>query len=126
MTGHRLRILALSAFALAALAVPATSATRFDGTWSLTAVTTKGHCGVIPVAMAITRGRISATGGSFALYPIRLSGRVGRSGGTSLKAITGPRIAWGKGRFGYLQGKGTWHGTGPSGLCSGVWTATRS
>jgi hypothetical protein len=114
----------LSAFAAVAFAVPA-SATRFDGPWTMTAVTTRGHCGTIPVGMPISRGRIAATSGSYAFYPISLSGRVSASGSASLKAITGPRIAYGTGRFKGFEARGTWRGTGPSGVCTGVWTATR-
>jgi hypothetical protein len=125
MIDHRQRALALlSAFAVVAFAVPA-SAARFDGAWTMTAVTTRGHCGTIPVGMRISSGRISATGGSYAFYPISLSGRVSASGSASLKAITGPRIAYGTGRFKGFEASGTWRGTGPSGVCTGVWTATR-
>jgi len=27
--------------------------------------------------------------------------------------------------FNRMQGSGTWVGTGPSGICSGIWTAIR-
>ena len=54
MIDHRQRAL-LSAFAVVAFAVPA-SAARFDGAWAMTAVTTRGHCGTIPVGMLISRG----------------------------------------------------------------------
>ena len=58
MIDHRQRALALlSAFAVVAFAVPA-SAARFDGAWAMTAVTTRGHCGTIPVGMLISKGRI--------------------------------------------------------------------
>jgi len=125
MIDHRQRVLALSAaFAVIAFAVPARAA-RFDGAWSMTAVTTRGHCGTIPVGMVINRGRISATSGSYAFYPINLSGRVSASGSASLKAVTGPRIAYGTGKFKGSEASGTWQGKGPSGLCFGVWTATR-
>ncbi len=121
------RTLAFAASLTAALifAPLAAHAGRYDGTWSMTAITTKGHCGVIPVGMFIKRGRISSTGGSFAFYPIRLSGSVNGTGSANLKAITGPRIAWGTGRFRGAQASGKWHGTGPSGLCFGVWSATK-
>jgi hypothetical protein len=126
MTYTRWRVLALSAaLAVFAFAPPAAARSGYDGTWSMVAITTKGHCGVIPVGMLIRRGRISSTSGSYAFHPIRLSGRVSRSGSVTLKAITGPRIAWGTGRFNGTQASGKWHGTGPSGLCFGVWNATR-
>jgi hypothetical protein len=92
----------------------------------MTAVTTRGHCGTIPIGMGITGGRIYSTGGSFAFYSISLGGRVSPSGSVSLKAVAGPRVAHGTGRFTHVRGSGRWHGKGPSGLCSGVWSATRS
>jgi hypothetical protein len=42
-----------------------------------------------------------------------------------MNAVAGPRSAKGTGRFNRVQGSGTWVGTGPSGVCSGVWTAIR-
>jgi hypothetical protein len=114
----------LTASALICSTLPA-SAGNYDGNWSMTAVTTKGHCGTIPMGMGITGGRIYATGGWFAFYPIELGGRVSGSGRAQLKAVAGPRIAHGTGRFRGAQASGKWHGTGPSGLCSGYWRATR-
>jgi len=104
---------------------PPAIASRYDGNWSMTAVTTRGHCGTIPMNMAVTGGRIISTGGSFAFYPIQLGGRVSNSGGAKLKAVAGPRVANGSGRFTPTSARGTWRGRGPSGLCSGYWTATR-
>jgi hypothetical protein len=125
MIATRICALALAgATAIICYAAPA-SAGKFDGNWSMTAVTTKGHCGVIPIGMGITNGRIYSTGGSFAFYSISLGGRVSDSGGVSLKAVAGPRVAHGTGRFTRVRGGGTWKGKGPSGLCSGTWTATR-
>jgi len=70
--GNRTCALALAAAAAFILAAPpASSASRFDGNWSMTAVTTRGHCGTIPMSMAVSGGRIFATGGSFAFYSIR-------------------------------------------------------
>lgn len=125
MMGNRLAALALAA-AATVFAAPSAGAGRFDGTWSMTAVTTKGHCGVIPIGMGIKGGRIYSTGGSFAFYAISLGGRVSGSGGATIKAIAGPRVARGTGRFTHAAARGTWNGKGPSGLCSGYWTATRS
>lgn len=125
MFGNRLCIIALSAAsAIIGSALPATAG-RLDGNWSMVAETTRGHCGIIAVGLAINRGRIYSTGGSFAFYPIRLGGRVSGSGRVSMRAVAGPRIARGTGRFSYLSGRGTWAGSGPSGLCSGIWTASR-
>ena len=124
--GIRMCAFALStAFAILYSARPALAA-QFDGNWSMLAVTTSGHCGKIPIGLGISRGRIYSTGGSFALHPIHLAGRVSPSGQARLNAVAGPRIALGTGRFGRFRGSGTWAGTGPSGVCSGVWNATRS
>jgi hypothetical protein len=126
MIGNRNFAFALAtASALVCSALPA-SAGKFDGSWNMTAVTTRGHCGVVPIGMGIKGGRIYSTGGSFAFYPIRLGGSVSASGSVSLKAISGPRTARGTGRFNRVRASGTWHGKGPSGLCSGTWSAERS
>jgi hypothetical protein len=89
------------------------------------AVTTHGHCGRIPIGFGISRGRIYSTGGSFAFHRIQLGGRVSASGQARLNAVAGPRIAHGTGRFSRFRGSGTWAGTGPSGVCTGVWSAIR-
>ena len=125
MIGNRMCALALSAAAALIFSAPPASAAKFDGNWSMTAVTTRGHCGTIPIGMGVTGGRIYSTGGSFAFYAISLGGRVSPSGSVSLKALAGPRVAHGTGRFTRVRGSGTWKGRGPSGLCSGVWSATR-
>lgn len=106
-------------------ALPAAAAGRYDGRWNMVAETTRGHCGVISVGLGISGRRIFSIGGSFAFNPIRLGGRISSSGHTRLTAVTGPRLARGTGRFTRTLGSGTWSGTGPSGLCSGVWTAQR-
>src|SRR5690349_3407480 len=130
MIGNRMRAFALStAFAIICFAPPAIAA-QFDGNWSMVAVTTSGHCGELPIDVGISRGRIYSTGGSsfgtaFAHYPIQLVGRVSASGQVRMNAVAGPRSAQGTGRFNRFRGSGTWAGTGPSGVCSGVWTAIR-
>ena len=131
MIGNRMRAFALwTAFAIICSAPPALAA-QFDGNWTMVAVTTSGHCGVIPIDVGIRRGRIYSTGRiafgtPFARYPIELGGRLSASGQARMTAVAGPRIAHGTGRFNRLRGSGTWAGTGPSGLCSGVWSASRS
>jgi hypothetical protein len=92
----------------------------------MVAETTRGHCGTIELGLAIRGSRVHSTGGWFAFYPVRLSGRIGGSGRVQMNAVAGPRIARGAGRFGRSQGSGTWTGRGPSGLCSGVWSAART
>ena len=125
MIGNCMRAFALwTAFAIICSAPPALAA-QFDGNWNMVVVTTRGHCGRIPIGLGISRSRIYSTGGSFVSYPIQLSGRVSASGQVQMNAVAGPRIAHVTGRFSRFRGSGTWAGTGPSGLCSGVWTADR-
>ena len=50
----------------------------------------------------------------------------GSSGATKLNGVAGPRQAKGVGHFTRAKGLGKWNGTGPSGVCSGFWTAVRS
>jgi hypothetical protein len=127
MISNRMCAYALSAaFAILCLASPA-SASPFDGSWNMLVVTTSGHCGKIKVGLAVSHGRISSTSGSFALHRIRIDGLISGAGGqTRMIAVAGPRVAKGSGRFMRSQGSGKWSGTGPSGVCSGVWTAVRS
>jgi hypothetical protein len=126
MIRFRMISFALAAIVTAAPCVPSAMAAKFDGNWSMVAVTTRGHCGVIPMGLEIRPGRIQSTGGSFALYPIQIGGSVSAKGHVRMKAVAGPRIAHGTGHFGLHEAKGTWKGRGPSGLCSGVWNANRS
>ena len=116
----------IAASAVMTLAFISTAkADRFDGGWNMKAQTTRGHCGVIQVSLGVERGRIFSTSGWFAFFPINVGGRVSSSGSANMKAVAGPRTAFGTGRFGRSKAQGTWRGRGPSGLCSGVWTATR-
>jgi hypothetical protein len=125
MIGYRMCALALSTALTIICSIPPAIAAQFDGAWRMIAVTTNGHCGRIPIGFGITRGRIYSTGGSFALHRIQLGGRVSASGQARLNAVAGPRIAHGTGRFSRFRGSGTWSGTGPSGVCTGVWSAIR-
>jgi hypothetical protein len=125
MLGNRMGAFALATLSALLLSAMPAAAAKYDGTWSMTAVTTKGHCGTIPMGMGVKGGRIYSTGGSFAFYSIRLGGRVSGSGHANLKAVAGPRVANGTGRFRGGIASGKWHGRGPSGLCSGYWNATR-
>lgn len=126
MIANRLRAVALSAvFALLSFAALAKAA-PFDGAWHMVLVTTSGHCGVIKVGMAVNRGHISATSGKFVMHKIALAGLISGSGATKINGVAGPRQAIGTGRFTKVKGVGKWNGTGPSGVCSGVWTAVRA
>lgn len=125
MTCFRLSLFALAAVSVSSFAPPA-SAASYDGGWQMVARTTKGHCGTIDIGLGVQGRRVYSTGGFFAFYPIKVNGRVSGSGHVRLAAVAGPRTAKGTGRFRRTGASGTWHGKGPSGLCSGVWTAVRS
>lgn len=126
MIGNHIRAFALlTAFAILYSAAPANAA-PYDGNWSMIAVTTSGHCGKIRIGLAIKGSRISSTSGKFAFHRIHVAGLISGSGQARLNAVAGPRKAEGIGRFNRSQATGKWSGTGPSGLCSGFWTATRA
>jgi hypothetical protein len=126
MIGNAMRAVALAgAFTLLGFAAPA-SAAPFDGSWNMVLVTTNGHCGVIKMGMAVNGGHISATGGRFVMHKISLGGMISGSGATKINGVAGPRQAIGTGKFTKAKGTGKWNGTGPSGVCSGVWTALRA
>jgi hypothetical protein len=126
MLGYPLRAFALAAAFVFLCAAPPALAANFDGSWNMQVVTTKGHCGKIPVGLGIKAGHMFATGGSFVFHPIQINGRVSASGQTTLVGVAGPRIAHGTGRFSRSYGRGIWSGTGPSGVCSGIWNAWRA
>jgi hypothetical protein len=121
------RAMAVSGLAATALlsSWPSAEAAHYDGSWTMVAETKRGHCGMIYISLGVESGRIFSTGGSFAFYPINVGGRVTTGGRARMTAIAGPRTAQGTGRFGARRAEGTWYGRGPSGLCSGVWTANR-
>ncbi|MGE5260658.1 MAG: hypothetical protein ACM3MH_07250 [Actinomycetota bacterium] len=126
MIGNRMRALALTtAVATLAFAAPA-FASPFDGSWKMVLTTTNGHCGIINIGVAIDGGHISATSGRFVAHKIFLNGQIWGQGKTKINGVAGPRQAVGVGRFTKVKGSGNWHGTGPSGVCSGVWVADRA
>jgi hypothetical protein len=125
MIGNRIcAVASAAALALFCSAAPAHAA-PFDGSWNMALVTTSGHCGVIKIGMAVNRGHISATSGRFVMHKISLAGLISGSGATKINGVAGPRQAVGVGHFTRSKGSGKWNGTGPSGVCSGYWVATR-
>ena len=124
MIGNRMRAFVLStAFAIIASALPAAAA-PFDGSWNMALVTTSGHCGVIRLAWPSTAATFPrrADVSSCTRFPWPGSG----SGATKLNGVAGLRQAKGVGHFTRSKGIGKLNGTGPSGVCSGIWTAVRS
>jgi hypothetical protein len=126
MTGNRLCAAAVAAaVTLVSFAALAKTA-PYDGSWNMVLTTTNGHCGVIKMGMAVNGGHISATSGHFVMHKISLNGLISGSGATKINGVAGPRQAKGVGQFTKAKGVGKWNGTGPSGVCSGVWTAIRA
>ena len=126
MIGNRKCAVALAAVftlsSFAALAKPA----PFDGSRNMVLTTNNGHCGEINMGMAVNGGHISATSGQFVRHKIALGGLISGSGAAKINGVAGPRQAVGTGRFTGVKGLGKWNGNGPSGVCSGVWTAVRA
>ena len=126
MIGNRKCAVVLAAvFTLSSFAALAKTA-PFDGSWKMVLTTTNGHCGVINMGMAVNGGHISATSGKFVMHKIFLNGLISGSGQTKINGVAGPRQAKGTGKLTKAKGVGKWNGTGPSGVCSGVWTAVRA
>ena len=126
MMGNHMRAIALATtFASLCFAAPALAA-KYDGSWNMVLTTTNGHCGVINIGVAVNGGHISATSGKFVMHKIALNELISGSGATKINGVAGPRQAIGTGRFTHVKGNGKWNGTGPSGVCSGVWTAVRA
>ena len=126
MIGNRICAFALPAALAILCSAPPASAAPYDGSWNMVVMTTNGHCGTIKVGLAISGGKISATSGKLVMRPIKVAGLVSASGQTKMNAVAGPRQAQGIGRFNGSRASGKWNGTGPSGVCSGVWSATRA
>ena len=126
MIGKSIFAIALAAASATICSTPSANASPFDGNWSVVAQTTQGHCGSIQFGLAINGGQIYSAGGYYVGgYPAQLGGRVSPSGYMQATAVAGPRIANAAGRFRRFQGSGTWAGSGPSGVCLGVWNAGR-
>jgi hypothetical protein len=113
------------AAAFAVTTVSAAAAAPFDGNWNVIVYTTNGHCGITNWQVGIAGGQVYSAGAMLGGYPAGLGGAVAPSGQVRFNGVAGPRNASGGGRFVTNQGSGTWAGVGPSGRCSGVWSATR-
>ena len=112
MIGNRMCAFSLSLTVPIICSILPATASQFDGHWRMVALTTRGHCGEIPIDVGISRSRIYSTGGSsfgtvFAHYVIQLVGRVSASGQVRMNAVAGPRIPYGTERFNRFRGSGT-------------------
>jgi hypothetical protein len=108
-----------AAFAALPLVLASTAhAAPFDGSWNVRVSTTNGPCGQsYTYSVTISNGVVSSEAG--------LSGRVTEHGNLSVTVSDGSQSARGSGRLVRNGGGGTWRGSGPSGTCSGSWSAQR-
>jgi hypothetical protein len=105
------------AFAVGAIFAAAPAAASFDGTWTVSIITTKGVCEQgMALPIQISAGRV-ASGHS----EVSVTGRVAEGGGITVAVIQGIKRAFGSGKLAESSGSGTWRG----GPCSGTWTAQR-
>lgn len=85
-------------------------------------MTRRGPCdAAYRYGVMIRGGSVSYAGGG----PVSVSGRVSPSGSVSVSVSSGGSYAVGSGRLRGGSGGGSWRGQGPSGACSGVWSASR-
>lgn len=111
--------LVVGAFALSVIcgAAVTPASASFDGTWTVSIITTRGVCEAgMALPISITSGRVAST-----MSEVGVSGRVGESGSITVTVIQGIKRAFGIGRLAEGSGSGTWRG----GPCSGTWTAQK-
>jgi hypothetical protein len=100
----------------------AQAASQFDGNWALHGVTRAGECDPnFRLSGQIVNGNVNYQFGSS-----NVAGRVAPSGAVTVTVTVGPNHAVGTGRLSKDSGGGTWRSQGPSGTCSGTWSAQRS
>ena len=116
-------VLLATAFAVSTVAaVPHVYAASFDGPWSVTVITRRGPCdAAYRYGIMVRGGAVTFFGGG----PVSVSGRVSPSGQVSVSVSSASQNASGSGRLSNNSGGGTWRGNGPTGTCSGVWSASR-
>jgi hypothetical protein len=116
LKGFNGRVIA-GTFAVCAILAAAPAAASFDGTWTVSIVTTKGVCEQgMALPIQISAGRV-VSGHS----EVSVTGRVAEGGGITVSVIQGLKRAFGSGKLAEAFGSGTWRG----GPCSGTWTAQR-
>jgi len=91
----------------------------FDGSWSVLVITRSGPCESYRYGVTISNGVVS--GGGLA----SVSGRVTQNGSVSVSVSGAQGSAHGSGKLSRNSGGGSWRGRGPSGACSGNWSARR-
>jgi hypothetical protein len=99
----------------------ASSASPFDGRWSVVIETDKGDCDpAYRYGLQITNGNVKYAGDS----TFAVNGRVARNGNIHVRVARGGSYADGHGRLSRDGGSGSWKGVG-AGVCSGHWVAER-
>jgi hypothetical protein len=102
------------------VAVPASAATIYDGSWALTIRTTRGACDpTYNFQVNIRNGMI------FHPNLVRLRGRVTGKGAVRVSVAVPGKFAAGSGRMTRNAGRGRWSGHSDNARCSGSWTAQR-
>jgi hypothetical protein len=109
--------------AVAAASAPTlTHAATFDGPWSVVVTTRSGPCDPsYRYGMLIRGTQVSYLGGG----AVNVWGSVSPSGAVNVSVSSGGQSAHGSGRLSNGRGGGTWRGQGPSGTCSGTWSASQ-
>jgi hypothetical protein len=109
----------LGAFAIFAIiaATVAPASASFDGSWTVSIITTRGVCDAgMALPIQISDGRVAS-----GVSQVGVTGRVAQGGGITVTVIQGIKRAFGSGKLADASGSGTWRG----GPCSGTWTAQR-
>ena len=116
----------LKAFTAAFLVVSAastalaTTASRHDGTWSVSLVTKEGKCDpTLSSQIQVREGRVNES-----MLFARIVGAVNGNGAVNLQVVRGSEAMNASGKIAGARGAGSW--TAPSRNCSGSWTAVRA
>ena len=86
MISNRICAFAFSAALLIICPIQPAFAAQSDGSWKMVLKTTNTAIAV-NIGVAVNRGHISATSGSFVMHRILLDGRTGGSGATKINGI---------------------------------------
>jgi hypothetical protein len=98
----------------------ASAGTAYDGSWSLSIVTTRGACDAYNFPVRIANGNVTFPG------LVKANGRVSSKGGVRVFVSAMGKSASGSGRLTLGTGSGRWAGRSGNDRCSGTWTAQRS
>ena len=119
---HRLAF--ASVLTAAAILAPegATTAPRFDGSWSVLVITEEGSCDrAYRYPIRVENGDLRYQGDA----SFNISGQVEGSGKVKVNISRGNQSANGSGQLSEKQGAGKWQGKSPTDQCSGRWEAER-